>query len=157
MIDPGAPCPCGFGSPYGDCCGPLHAGALASTAERLMRSRYSAFALGSVDPSLGEYLVFSWHPDTVPADVVAANTAPGAENDREAFETVVFDGDVRWIRLLIDEVHAGGPFDDEGVVTFTAVARTAAGRFVQRERSRFLRVGPERRWVYVDGVALEGL
>ena len=40
-----APCPCGGGS-YGACCGPFLDDAEApSTAERLMRSRYTAFAL----------------------------------------------------------------------------------------------------------------
>jgi len=40
-------CPCGRGR-YADCCGPLHAGMPAADAEALMRSRYSAYALGFV-------------------------------------------------------------------------------------------------------------
>ena len=45
-----ASCPCGGGA-YGSCCGPLIAGEqLAITAEQLMRSRYSAFALAASDP-----------------------------------------------------------------------------------------------------------
>lgn len=106
-----------------------------------MRSRYSAFALGAQDPSLAGYLAHSWHPDAVPEYM---RTGDGG-----------FEEGVRWIRLAVESVSAGGPFDDEGFVTFTAVARTPEGRFVQRERSRFVRVGQERRWVYVDGVALE--
>jgi len=44
-------CPCGAGL-YDACCGPRHSlAAPAQTAEQLMRSRYSAFALG-----LGPYL-----------------------------------------------------------------------------------------------------
>ncbi len=42
-------CPCGLGAPYAECCGRLHAGAAAATPEQLMRSRYSAFALGQWD------------------------------------------------------------------------------------------------------------
>lgn len=106
-----------------------------------MRSRYSAFALGSADRSLAAYLAHSWHPDTAPEDMRAGDFG--------------FDEGTRWIRLAIESVSAGGPFDDEGFVTFTAVARTPQGRFVQRERSRFVRLGVERRWVYVDGDMLE--
>lgn len=120
-------CPCGRGEPYGSCCGPLHGGEPAPTAERLMRSRYSAFVLG-----LADYLLDTWHPQTRP-------------------ETLVPDDDVRWLRLLIEATEAGGPFDREGVVEFTAIGRTPSGRFEQRERSRFARNGPEQRWVYVDG------
>ena len=42
-------CPCGRGN-YVSCCKPLHVGeAKAVTAEQLMRSRYSAFALHNSD------------------------------------------------------------------------------------------------------------
>ena len=114
---------------YDACCGPLHRGAPAATAERLMRSRYSAFVVGDSD-----YLLRSWHAATRPA-------------------AVELDAEVAWKRLLIESVSAGGPFDDQGEVTFTAIARAADGRVEQRERSRFVR-SDERRWVYVDGDAL---
>ena len=56
------PCPCGSGKHYADCCLPSISGARpAGTAEALMRSRYSAFALGDVD-----YLLTSWHSSTRP-------------------------------------------------------------------------------------------
>ena len=42
----GLACPCGLGDDYASCCGRLHAGAPAPTAESLMRSRYSAFGVG---------------------------------------------------------------------------------------------------------------
>ncbi|MHA3685294.1 YchJ family protein [Leucobacter sp. HY1908] len=123
-----AACPCGRGESYGACCGPLHAGEPAPTAERLMRSRYTAFALGLVD-----YLERSWHETTRP-------------------EELEIDPDVVWRRLLIERVEAGSPFDREGFVTFTAIGRGPEGRFEQRERSRFVR-DTAGRWVYVDGEA----
>ena len=43
------PCPCGSGSAFDDCCGPYLGGAPAPTAVALMRSRYTAFALGDED------------------------------------------------------------------------------------------------------------
>jgi SEC-C motif-containing protein len=47
------------------CCLPLHAGERqAETAEQLMRSRYSAFAVGDSD-----YLWRTWHPRTRPDNV----------------------------------------------------------------------------------------
>lgn len=46
---PTTACPCGLGD-YAQCCAPLHQGLhSAATAQQLMRSRYSAFALGEVD------------------------------------------------------------------------------------------------------------
>jgi SEC-C motif-containing protein len=70
-------CPCGSGATYEACCGPVHAGAPAATAEALMRSRFSAFVLG-----LGPYLLASWHPSTRPAELE-------------------LDEDVTWRRLQI--------------------------------------------------------
>lgn len=123
-----APCPCGRGETYADCCEPLHIGSPASTAERLMRSRYSAFALG-----LDEYLSRSWH-------------ASKRRADRE------FDETIEWRRLVIESTEAGGPFDASGYVTFTAIGRNSEGRFEQRERSNFVREGGH--WFYVDGEML---
>ena len=54
-------CPCGLGDDYDSCCGRLHAGAPAPTAESLMRSRYSAFAVGDAG-----YLLRTWHPSGRP-------------------------------------------------------------------------------------------
>ena len=55
-------CPCTSGLPYDECCGPLHRGERAApTAEQLMRSRFSAFALADA-----AYLLATWHPSTRP-------------------------------------------------------------------------------------------
>ncbi len=129
IAEPDSPCPCGRGESYAGCCGPLHAREVeAPTAERLMRSRYSAFAL-----ELAPYLLTTWHPSTRPA-------------------SLELDGTVTWRRLLVESSDAGGPFDATGFVTFTAIARTPSGRLEQRERSRFVR--ETGRWYYIDGVEL---
>ncbi|MBK0420994.1 SEC-C domain-containing protein [Leucobacter sp. CSA2] len=128
-MSPDDPCPCGRGVRYAECCGPLHAGVQAPTAERLMRSRFSAFSLG-----LGDYLFASWARATRP--------------DRAELDP---DPDTRWLRLFIEETEAGGPFDESGIVVFTAIARGPEGRIELRERSRFVREGNDRRWVYLDG------
>ena len=43
-------CPCCSGKPFAECCEPVIAGARkATSAEELMRSRYSAYATGAID------------------------------------------------------------------------------------------------------------
>jgi SEC-C motif-containing protein len=121
-------CPCLSGLTYDACCGRLHAGtATAQTAEQLMRSRFSAFAVG--DP---EYLLATWHADTRPA-------------------TLELDPDRRWYRLDVLATREGGPFDRAGVVEFEAFHRGPGGAGTQREVSRFVR--EDGRWFYLDGVA----
>ena len=56
-------CPCGSGLAYAQCCEPVITHDSATTAEQLMRSRYSAFALGNAP-----YILKTWHPDTRPED-----------------------------------------------------------------------------------------
>lgn len=117
-------CPCG-GGPFAECCGPFHAGeAEAPTAEALMRSRYSAFALG-----LGDYLWRTWHPRTRPEQVALDDTV--------------------WTGLEILDVVDGSDRDSEGIVEYVAHFRRGRQRGTLHERSRFERRG--RRWLYLDG------
>lgn len=54
-------CPCHSGKEYRVCCAPYHEGVFAPTPTALMRSRYSAYALG-----LADYIIattHSSHPD----------------------------------------------------------------------------------------------
>lgn len=126
-----SPCPCGAGATYAQCCHPFHAGEKnAPTAEKLMRSRYSAFALHNE-----EYLLRSWHLDTRPRNVD-------------------FDERVQWQRLIINDTTGGMLFDDHGTVEFTALYTVTAPdgttlRERQHELSTFTRV--DGAWVYVDG------
>ena len=121
------PCPCGSGTTYDACCGLLHRGAAqAQTAEELMRSRYSAYAVGDLD-----HVFRTWHPRTRP-------------------EHLTDDPGTTWTGLEILGTTEGGPGDQHGEVEFAAHYETRAGAGVLRERSRFeKRAG---RWVYVDGV-----
>jgi SEC-C motif-containing protein len=120
-------CPCGSGSPYRDCCGPLHErSAFAPTAARLMRSRYSAFALGRP-----QYLLDTWHPSTRPP-------------------TLELDPQVRWTRLEILGTTGGSLLEQRGTVEFRAGYRLGRQTGEQHENSRFLRVGA--RWLYLSAV-----
>ncbi|NUR29293.1 MAG: hypothetical protein HOV83_26200, partial [Catenulispora sp.] len=115
---------------YAACCGRLHQGtAAAATAEQLMRSRYSAFAVGDA-----AYLLKSWHPDTRPADLD-------------------LDPRVRWLGLEVTATDGGGAFHTDGTVTFRARYREAGREHVLAEHSRFVRDAGQ--WLYVDGDAAE--
>lgn len=115
--------------PYAQCCGRLHGGtAQAETAEQLMRSRYSAFAVGETD-----YLLKSWHPATRP---------PHLE----------LDPGIRWRRLEILRVADGGPSDRKGTVEFRAHYTQGGQPGELHEVSRFVR--HDDAWVYVQGKVL---
>ena len=118
-------CPCGSGRVYDACCGPLHDGEPAATAEALMRSRYAADATGRTD-----YVFRTWHPRTRPDDL-----AP--------------DPDLAWLGLEVLGAGEGGPDDETGTVEFRARYRARDGQHVLHENSRFARRAG--RWVYVDG------
>lgn len=123
-------CPCGRGLPYAECCGPVHDGAPASSAEALMRSRYSAFALDDDD-----YVLRTWHPHTRPA-------------------TIEPDTGLRWVGLDIIESTGGGLFDAEGVVEFRAHYRDHGKHGDMVERSRFVRLDGQ--WVYWGPILTDG-
>ena len=118
-------CPCGSGTAYDGCCGRLHRGAAqALTAEELMRSRYSAYAVTDAD-----HLFRTWHPRTRPEHVLGT---PGTT----------------WTRLDILDVVDGGPHDATGIVEFRASYVDPTGPGVLHERSTFERRA--HRWVYVS-------
>ena len=121
-------CPCLSGSVFGECCAPLIAGEReAPTAVQLMRSRFTAFAIGA-----REYLLATWHPSTRPT-------------------SLELDAAMRWYRLDVISTRGGGPLDRDGTVEFRAYYRAGAQRGDLHERIRFLR---ERQgWRYVDGVS----
>jgi SEC-C motif-containing protein len=122
----GLACPCGLGADYDACCGRLHAGAPALTAESLMRSRYSAFAAGDA-----AYLLRTWHPSARPQ---ALDLDPG----------------IRWTRLAVLETQDGGLRDTAGTVRFRAVYVKDGRRGFLDETSRFVRQGS--RWTYLGAV-----
>ncbi len=117
-------CPCGSGTPLPACCGPLLLGArVAETPEELMRSRYTAYALGD-----DGHVFRTWHPSTRPADVTG-------------------DPQLTWTGLRIVDTA-----DDEVefVASYEIHDPDGAVRHGQmHERSRFARRAG--RWMYLDG------
>lgn len=128
-VHPG--CPCGAAETYVACCGRYHRGeAVPPTAEALMRSRYSAFALH--DPV---YLIRTWHPSTRPSrlDLGRGRT---------------------WERLEVLGKSGGSLFDSEGQVRFRAHYVQDGNPGVQQENSRFVRESGE--WLYVGAADIGG-
>lgn len=124
--NPVSSCPCGRGL-YATCCGPFHAAqAAAPTAEALMRSRYSAYALG-----LSDYVQRTWHSSTRPAQL--------------DLQQDITQG--KWLGLTVKSQHTQG---DKAEVEFIARYKPSAGPASRlHERSRFVK--EEGTWFYVDG------
>ena len=123
-MDPNAGCPCGSDEPFGRCCLPLHLGERrAETAEQLMRSRYSAYAVDNLD-----YVWQTWHPKTRPTELTPETR-------------------LTWTGLEIVDTLDNG--DESGEVEFRAHYRQGQRSRTLHERSRF--AVRARRWFYVDG------
>jgi len=124
-------CPCGSTKPFSFCCEPAIEGyKAATTAEGLMRSRYTAFAMGMVD-----YLINT---------TASSHRNP---NDAEVLEEQIQA--TTWVGLEILTTELGKQDDDEGVVEFIASFEADGQPGELHERSNFRREHGQ--WVYVDG------
>jgi len=127
-ISPNSPCLCHSGKKYKQCCQPYHKGILPSNAEKLMRSRYSAFALG-----LAEYIMATTHP----------NNADFSEDTMNWKHSIVqFSENTRFLGLKITEFIDG---ESEAFVTFEAMLDSGT----LKEKSRFLKI--KGKWLYESG------
>lgn len=117
-------CVCCSGKEYADCCKPYHEGALPETALALMRSRYSAYALGKAD-----YIIHTTHPES-----------PYFEKNREKWEKAIlhFCHSTQFLKL---EIVGYG----EDWVHF--IAHLSSGAL--NEKSQFQKVGGK--WLYLKG------
>ena len=119
-------CPCGSGIALDDCCGKWHQGQPAPSAERLMRSRYSAYTLSLID-----YLVAT----TLPAQQAAL--------DRDSMRAWSLGS--TWLGL---EVEGSELINTHAFVTFTARWHDGDGEHRHRERSAFVQQAG--RWYFID-------
>ena len=122
MSDQTINCPCGSGQSYEQCCSVYHQGTLAPTAEKLMRSRFTAYFMGLVD-----YLVATTWPRQQPI-LQKEDIHNRADN-------------TQWLRLEIVETLAGQATDNTGVVEFRAwfTQPPQEQEQVYQERSDFIR------------------
>jgi len=124
-------CPCGSKKAFNSCCKPYIEGAQsAPTAVSLMRSRYTAFALGTVD-----YLI--------------ATTAPNMRKDDDYAIITEQVKNTHWCGLKIINCVDGLKGDSTGEVEFKAYFIADGEGGVLHERSRFYRQGDQ--WFYADG------
>ena len=125
-------CPCYSQMAYEECCKAFHEGELPTTALVLMRSRYSAFALG-----LADYIMDTTHPDN-----------HFYTEDREAWRKSIdqFSKKTRFENLEIIDFVDG---DEEAFVTFKAHLIQGGRDASFQEKSRFLKV--KGKWFYHSG------
>lgn len=118
-------CPCGSPKPYNECCEPLISGhRIASTAEELMRSRYSAYHQRQFDY------------------ILQTMTSPAA--DAFDFEDAKSSAaQIRWTRLEIIRTT-------ESTVEFRAHYRCGQKHFILHETSQFTLENDH--WYYTDGI-----
>jgi len=129
-------CPCGSKKPTKYCCAMYLSGKKKpETAEKLMRSRYTAFALGNIN-----YLIATLHPDQRKPD-----------DYQELTKNIQH---TNWLGLTIINTHQGKKNDTRGIVEFEAIYQTnEPGQL--HERSRFIKIAGE--WFYLDGDILPGI
>jgi len=120
-------CPCGTNKPFEQCCGPYLSGEkLPPTAEALMRSRFTAYAMQD-----GAYLLKTWDVSTRPASV---------DFSKETGE---------WTCLDIILTKKGARKDSKGLVEFKAYFTVDGEQRVMNEISRFAQ--KQGHWYYLDG------
>ena len=121
-------CVCCSGKQTADCCGLLLSQEkIAKTPSSLMRSRYSAYALGGY----GDYLLATWLPSMCKGLTSAELSVRSVD----------------WVSLeIIDKSQQG----NNGYVEFNAVFLNKDGKEeAQHEKSVFRRISG--RWYYVGG------
>jgi len=120
-------CPCCSGQEYDACCGRLLNGESAYTAEELMCSRYTAYALKDEN-----YLLKTWHHSTRPQtlDLVQQNA-------------------IKWIDLKI--INHSVDADNPASASVEFVARYKLNGKAQKMQELSDFVYENDRWFYVDG------
>jgi SEC-C motif domain protein len=124
-------CPCGSKISMTDCCGRYIANVcVASTAEALMRSRYTAYTLADAD-----YLQRT-------SNVGVFNAAAIRQ----------WANQVNWLGLQVLNVSAGNPGDEVGEVTYIARYRENDQERVISEQAIFHKIKGE--WRYVGSTSV---
>lgn len=126
-------CPCNPTKEYKDCCAIVHKDiSKATTAQQLMRSRYSAFVRGDV-----AYLQRSHFSDLRP-------------NKKQAKDIEKWAKSVTWIKLDVLKTTDGLENDTTGTVEFKAFYLEEGEMQVIHELSRFCK--ENNHWVYQDQI-----
>jgi SEC-C motif-containing protein len=140
MTDQICPCRKSAAEPlaYAQCCQPYVEGReQAPTAEALMRSRYSAFAVGAIEH-------------------LARTIAPESRHDLDLNALERWSKESQWNGLDIVETVDGQPGDDHGVVEFIAHFDRQGASERHHERSTFRFDRKDGCWYFVDGAKPKG-
>jgi len=122
-------CPCNSGKKYSLCCNRYHLDHLnPPTAEALMRSRYSAYALNKL-----KYIYNTWHKDTRPDLQTLSKT-----NEQ--------------VSLTIQTTDMGLVNHDIGTVTFTKTYKEGTQLKEHTEISYFKR--ENNKWMFFKSLSL---
>jgi len=123
-------CPCGSHKQLVECCSRLiNGGAKADSAEQLMRSRYTAYALRNE-----QYVLDSWHKSTRPCELGFKLEVAMKWTGLNVLKASIVENNTAYVEFI-------ARYNNEGV----------AGQM--HERSRF--VYEENFWFYVDGEQIE--
>ncbi|MBN2651773.1 MAG: YchJ family protein [Spirochaetales bacterium] len=124
-------CPCCSGKNYDDCCKPYITGKKdAPTAEALMRSRYSAYAMNEID------YIEATHIREERDNVSVEETKKWAE------ESI-------WLNLEIVSTKKGLEADENGVVEFKAKYQQGDVIYTHHEVSKFAKT--DGKWYFAEG------
>ena len=127
-------CPCGSKQPLYRCCAQIHQDyGLATTAEQLMRARYSAFVLNDID-----FIIQTYH-----------SSCKAQEQRQQILDAM----QLQWFKLEIINVTDDNLNSKEAFVEFKARYVQNAKHQILHERSRFIKetVGQQSCWRYLDG------
>lgn len=124
-------CPCGSGNTYSECCEEIISGSRpATTAEQLMRARYSAYVFAQMD-----FVFESTHPDH--------RQGYDHAGTKEWAETA------EWLGLDIIDTNKGGADDSVGEVEFIARFIEKGDNREHHEAGQFKR--KDGRWYFTEG------
>jgi len=122
-------CLCGSKIDQAGCCTAYHSGTKAApTAEALMRSRFTAYAIHNE-----AYLLETWDNTKCPDSVDFSK-----------------EEKVEWTNLHIISQKKGRKKDHKGIVEFKAYYTLNGDEYVINEISRFVK--KEGKWFYLDGI-----
>jgi len=125
-------CPCGSNKKYKKCCKIFHNGTLPKTALELMKSRYSAYAVGD-----SKYIMNTTH-------ILNTDYSEDKKIWEENIQNFIKDSNFNALEIL--EFEDGTP---ESFVTFKANIDINGVDSTFTEKSKFIK--ENEKWLYVNG------
>lgn len=125
-------CPCGSRQEFSDCCEPFIKGAaIPDTAEKLMRSRYSAYTQADID-------------------YIKRTSSSAAMKDFDEKGAREWAQTAEWRGLKILDVKDGGVNDKKGVVEFMATY-AQDGKVLEHHETSVFKKNSKGHWQFEDG------